>query len=424
MTDSDRKLRILFVTSDKYPPFRPAARVIFGEEFVARGHVIDWLIQAERDCDASFEITYGLGTAYIAATDDGDSRRLRFRKHLLDFLNDLKMFRLVRRNRYDLIQVKDKYLAALLAILASKKGKTRFAYWLAFPHAEASLLEAREGTARYRYFYLLRGLFFKLLLYKIILPAADHIFVQSAQMKKDIAEKGIPLSKLTPVPGSLSLSDIPYSQQSEPASPRHDDSKHIVYLGTLMRTRRLDFLIRVHARVVRSHPGALLYFLGKGEMPEDEKLLIAEAERLGIRDSIIFTGFLPMIKAWEYIRNADVCLSPYYPTPILNSTSPTKLIEYMAMGKAVVGNDHPEQSLVIEESGAGLCAPWDEDAFTDAINMLLDNPSLAHEMGLKGRSYVERHRTNHVMAKTVEEQYYSVCDKHVLLASRNVNDSC
>jgi hypothetical protein len=39
----------------------------------------------------------------------------------------------------------------------------------------------------------------------------------------------------------------------------------------------------------------------------------------------------------------------------LNPASPTKLVEYMALGKAVVANDHPDQRMVLEQSGAGIC---------------------------------------------------------------------
>lgn len=409
-----KKLRILFITSDKFPPFRPAARVIFGEELGKRGHVIDWLIQSDKNSNKAYRISYGNGIAYVAATDDGASRWRRARKYFLDFMNDLRIFRLVNRNKYDLIQVKDKYVGALIAIVAAKITSTPFVYWLAYPHAEASIYEVNEGTARYKYFYLLRGVFFKSLLYRMILPSADHVFVQSEQMKQDIAREGIPLDSMTPVPSTLSLSEIPYAescgQLDKLKSRKNKEDKKVVYLGTLMRIRRLDFIIRVHAKVVKRHPSAKLILVGKGELPEDEKYLKEEAKKQGIDDSVVFTGHLPMKQAWEYIRDADVCLSPYYPTPILNSTSPTKLIEYMAMAKVVVGNDHPEQSHVISESRAGICVPWNEDAFASAISKLLDTPELAEDMGRNGREYVRKYRTNHVMASVIEEIYYSLCE--------------
>jgi len=76
----------------------------------------------------------------------------------------------------------------------------------------------------------------------------------------------------------------------------------------------------------------------------------------------------------------------------------------MALRKAVVVNDHPEQRRVIEQSGAGLCVPWEERAFGDAILSLLRNPQLAAQMGERGREYVLKHRSYEVISQTVEGQ--------------------
>ncbi len=108
------------------------------------------------------------------------------------------------------------------------------------------------------------------------------------------------------------------------------------------------------------------------------------------------------------VRNATVCVSPFYPTFILNSTSPTKLIEYMALGRPVVANDHPEQRLVLEKSGAGICVSYNEGAFAEAIIELLNNPEKADEMGRKGRLYVKKERTYKVIGDRVEKQLLKV----------------
>ena len=175
-----------------------------------------------------------------------------------------------------------------------------------------------------------------------------------------------------------------------------------------MKARRLDFLIRVLAKVREEIPGTKLYLVGRGEDPTDEELLIQEARRLGVIDSVVFAGHRPQAEAWRYVYEADVCVSPFYPIPILNSTSPTKLVEYMAAGKAVVANDHPEQRLVIEESGAGYCVPWDETAFARAIVQVLASPEQAKTMGEKGRAYVVQHRTYNVIADSVERELIRV----------------
>jgi len=409
MGDSDRKLNILFVSSDKHPPFRPAARAIFGEEMMLRGHRIDWLLQAQCVSNKPQELPLGDGFVYVGPTDDGASRWHRLRKHLMDLRNDCRMFSLARKNNYDLIQVKDKYISALLAIVVAKLNHTKLFYWIAFPHAEASIHNAREGIARYRIFYFIRGKFLKLILYRIIMPAADHIFVQSEQMKIDIAGEGISKSKMTPVPGSVNLENIPYEKPVAEVLPtKQVRGTAVVYLGTLSRMRRLDFIIRAFGKVLEEIPDARLYLLGKGNTPEDEEFMKAEVSRLGIEDTVEFVGFIPMDEAWEYIRKAAVCLSPYYPTFTLLSTSPTKLIEYMAMGKPVVGNDHPEQRLVIEESQAGICTPWEENAFAQAIVKIASDSNLAREMGIRGRRYVEQNRTNSLLADVVEKEFVRV----------------
>src|SRR6185295_7446036 len=105
---------------------------------------------------------------------------------------------------------------------------------------------------------------------------------------------------------------------------------------------RMDFMVRCLAEVLRQRPDARLLFVGGGDRAGDEEAIWAESERLGVRDRVEITGRLPRPQALRRIAAADVCVSPFFPTPILNSTSPTKLVEYMALQRPVVANDHPE----------------------------------------------------------------------------------
>jgi glycosyltransferase involved in cell wall biosynthesis len=313
------------------------------------------------------------------------------------------VFGLLKRRRYSLVQVKDKYVGALAAIAAAKLHGVPVFYWLAYPHGEASLYTARRGVARYGLIYRLRGALQRFLLYRIIMPSCAHVFVQSEQMRHDVAREGIPLERTTAVPSSLNLADFDDVPDPVPAGAHAPPS--IVYLGTLVRERQLDFLVRVHALVTAEIPDARLVFVGSGYMPDDEELLRREAERLGLADKVAITGWLPMREAWQHVRRATLCVSPYLPVPILRSTSPTKLIEYMALGKPVVGNDHPEQADVLRESGAGLVCAWNEQEFAAAILELLESPERCAAMGAAGRRYVAAHRTHWAMVDLVCSRY-------------------
>jgi len=406
-----RTLKLLLLTSDKFPPFRPAAKAIFTDEFQSRGHKVDWLIQAENTEHRSGKISTPHGNLFIAGTSDQTNMIARTRKYLSEFINNMRVVYLPFRVSYDLIQVKDRYLSATIALAIAKLTNTPYFHWLAYPHAEAHALEAKEGFARYPVIYRMKAAYQSFLLYKVLLKYADHSFVQSEQMKRDITELGIPSDSMTAVPGSVTLSEIPFATSDARhvvADKEEQTNETVVYVGTLIRERHLEFLIRSFAYTKIRRPNAQLRIVGKGENPEDEKLLIDEITKLGLENAVVLAGHLPPAEVFPEIAKSQVCVSPYYPSWILNSTSPTKLVEYLAMGKPVVGNEHPEQSLVISESGAGLIAPWEEKAFGDSIAELLSKPELARKMGAKGRRWVEENRTNHHLAEVVEQTYRRV----------------
>jgi len=398
---SDRApMDVLLVSSDTFPPTRVDVAVLFGEELAARGHRIDVILQSESACERPYVTHWSGGQAWVGATDLGHTLLARVHKHLLGIREDLRLFSLMRKGPYQLLIVKDKFVSGLLGLLAAGWYKRPFAYWLSYPIAESYLERARDGTGRYPLLYLIRGTFFKLLLYRVLLPRAEHVFVQSEQMRRDVEGQGIHPAKITAVPMGVQPRMFPDLVPAEQASVI--DQPQILYLGSLGRDRRLDFLLRVLVRVRSEMAGARLILVGRADEPSEERLLREQIAQLGLQEAVVFTGQLPRARALELVAQADVCVSPIRPSPSLNPASPTKLIEYMAMGKAVVANEHPEQKLLIEESRAGLCVPYEEQAFAQAIVTVLRDPQAAYAMGRRGRRYILEHRSYAVIADIVE----------------------
>lgn len=406
--DGKPRLKLLFVSRDLFPPFRVDVKDLFAKELVGRGHKVDWLLQSESACSKSYETSWFGGRAWVGRTDLGTTIIDRLKKHIYALAHDFRLFRLCRNNDYDAIQVKDKFLAALLALTMARIKNLPFIYWLSYPFPEADLQSARDGTARYKWIYFFRGYVLRSVLYQLILPHADFVFVQSEQMKEDLASQGVPRDKLQPVPMGVSLDMYTLEHLSTRQDLPTVKSPAVVYIGTLEKIRRMDFLVRAFAKVVLDLPSATLYVVGGGDA-SDLELLKNEARKQNIASNVDFVGLVKHETALGYVYQADVCVSPFYPTPVLNSTSPTKLVEYMAMGRPVVANNHPEQQLVIEASSAGICVPWDESAFAGAIISLLKNPSKAKAMGKAGRSYVENSRDYPKIADAVEQRYLKIC---------------
>jgi glycosyltransferase involved in cell wall biosynthesis len=396
-------VKLLYITEDRYPPYRADVVELFAKEMPRYGHRIDWLMQRGPNTGSEPNETEWFGQRVFL----GPRSRLpglagRIANAIYGVLGDLRVFAIARTQRYDAIQVRDKFFSSLLALLAARLTGAKFFYWMSYPFPEAKLYLAENGLAPNPLLYRLKGYITGFLLYKVILPRADHIFVQSHQMREDVATHGIAQGKMTPVLMGIRADQVLSGDAAKTLDTTHPK---LLYLGTLNKIRRLDMLVRVLPRVLKRYPGAKLYFVGGGETPSDETILRNEVAHQDVDQSVVFTGFLPMEQAWDYVREADICFSPFFPIPILLSTSPTKLIEYLAMAKNVVANEHPEQRLVLEQSGAGRCVPWDEQAFADEICRLLDDPQQARALAARGPDYVRATRSYDVIGSELHRRY-------------------
>ncbi|MGE4504430.1 MAG: glycosyltransferase [Desulfovibrionaceae bacterium] len=391
----------LIILRDKHPQFRPDLAVLFHRELAGRGHGFDWRMQSEAGLERTRRVPWAGGEVVVAPR----TSRLRWYHRVWNNLRDLAndVTGLLTNKGYDFVQVKDKFLVALLGPLAARRNGGRFVYWLSYPFPESWMYEARQGTALYPLVYGLRGRLCFWLLYRVILPSADHVMVQSERMREDVAAQGIPREKMTAVPMGVDLENFP-------APAPAPENKVVLYLGSMIRVRGLEFLLGAFARVLREEPEARLVMVGEGKTPADLEFLKAEAGRLGIAEAVEFTGFMDRDAAFARVAGAAVCVSPFKPSPVLDSTSPTKLSEYLALGRPVVANDHPEQSLVLSECGAGVVTPWEEEAFAGGILQLLRLPaSEREELGRRGWAWVEQNRTYASIADLVERTYENIC---------------
>ena len=130
---------------------------------------------------------------------------------------------------------------------------------------------------------------------------------------------------------------------------------------------------------------------------------------LKIENNVLFTGKIPFFKIPEFIAASDIGISPIPPLPIYKISSPTKLFEYMAVGKAFVANKEIyEQEKVVNESKGGLLVNFDPNSFAKGLLELLNNPVKAEKMGKNGKKWVLENRDYKSMVPRIEEVYYKL----------------
>ena len=54
------------------------------------------------------------------------------------------------------------------------------------------------------------------------------------------------------------------------------------------------------------------------------------ASNAGVSDLVVWTGWVPMSTAWGYVQRCEVGLSPIPRSELLDVSSPTKIIEFLA----------------------------------------------------------------------------------------------
>jgi glycosyltransferase involved in cell wall biosynthesis len=399
-------LRLLYFTEESWPTYRPDVITLFGKYLPRHGISCD-LVTDHDIAEAGKPKTLwgGGGTVLCKAPHN------RAGRYLVKFWHNLRILSIMDAKKYDAILVRDMSLTALAGLIVARLRGVQFFYWLSYPHSESQIDRARKrgikGGLRF-WFPLVQGIFGKWLLHRIVFPSADHVFVQSSQMQKVLAMQGIPISQMTPVPMGVDTDAVSRENIQSANDQRLIGRRVVAYLGTLDPIRQIEVLFHMLVLCKQTVPDILLVLVGDTSEASHRDWLQQEASRLGVADHVLWTGWLPSSEAWSYMRTAEVGLSPYPRGYMLDMGSPTKAMEYMALGLPVVANDNPDQAQVIEESGAGICTSLDGGAFAQAVVGLLNSPETMQQMGIKGREYTVSKRDYDSIARKVASDFLSL----------------
>jgi len=388
----DAKIRMLFFPAEVFPTNRVRLTLLFERELVGRGHDIDLVMQAQDDTVKVGRHDWGGRSVWVGPTDSRDGFLHRARKHALGVLHDLRWLWRARARDYDCILVSDKFLLASIAAVIARVRGLKFFFWLTLAFHKAHVTLGKEGIVRYPFLSVIRGHVANFFLHHWIVPLSHHVFVQSEHMAADFCKHGADPTKLTPIVTGIDVGEIVPAARA--VRERRNEPLTIAYLGTLARVRRLEILVDMLAELNSRGVSARLLLVGDGETPDGRRGIERRADALGLRDQIEITGFLPRREALGRVRGADICISPIHPSPIFDGASPTKLVEYLALGLPVVANSHPDQSLVLRESRAGVCVPWGARFFARGVRWLAmrsDEELIA--IGKRGRAWVEANRS-------------------------------
>lgn len=397
----NRPVRILQLVPEPLPTFRADVATLFGK-YLPRHGVQCHLV--------------GKGSAAPADNQGfASSRRARVGarwKSELSFLGlCLRALLGARRRSHDAVQVRDMVSIGVLALLIARMKGLPMVYWLSYLMSEGRIERGRAGVAaeggmRAR-IVLAKGLFERWLLYRVLLPRVDHVFVQSDAMARLVVQHGVPAERVSAVPMGVDTEAVALRRMPR-SWPGWGGRPVVAYLGTLDRARCLERVLDALLLVRRELPKASLLLIGSSPQKEDIALLLEAARERGLAGAVQVTGWLPPEEAWEYLLGAQAAVS-YVPRGALyDVSSPTKLLEYLALGMPCVGNDIPDQESVLAASGAGWLAASTPQAMSEALLDILRDPQAARSRAAAGPAYIEAVRSYRVLGAAVAERYQTL----------------
>jgi glycosyltransferase involved in cell wall biosynthesis len=172
----------------------------------------------------------------------------------------------------------------------------------------------------------------------------------------------------------------------------------IGFVGWLLPIKGPDYLLKAMDDVWQVHQDASLVLVGKGDMDVD---LRTEAMKKDANGKVKFLG-------WREDIDEIMPLFDMLVLPSLNEGMGRVLVEAMAAGKPVVASRVGGIPDLVRDGETGfLVPPADEKSLANGIKKLLDDPSKAKQMGLRGQEHC-RQFSLEAMIEKLDDLYSSL----------------
>lgn len=246
---------------------------------------------------------------------------------------------------------------------------------------------------------------------RVSVKAASLIVVVSNPLKQQLMEAGVPEGRILLNPNAVDPEwfhpDCGGAELRQHLGFQREDIV-VCFVGTFSYWHGVVVLEQaIRSLLEAAKPGAAVKFLlvGDGPLAPQMRNALEEYARQGL---VMFTGAIPHSSVREYLDAADIVVSPHVPLPDGNPFfgSPTKLFEYMAMGKAIVASALDQIGDVLEDGRTSLLVrPGDPGELAQAIQLLAADGQLRVELGRNARESVLARHTWRQNARRVLDYY-------------------
>lgn len=374
-------MRILHIFDDwKWTgPAEPTARLCL--ELQRRGHEVTF---ACKEPPSQFAVTLR-GRAEELGLHPLCRFSLARWHHLADNLRDMwSLSRYLTENRVQILHTHSSH-AHLLGALAARRGARSIR--VVRTHHQAEPLKAH--------------LFSRLLFGRL----TDGLVLISERAKRaDVQSFSLPEEKVATMCGAVDLAKYRPQTSANGMRTAYGIGPADVVVGIVARAqrhRRFDVLLQAMALAVKEMPNLKLLVVGRGT--HIHEVAVAPAERLGLSDCVIFSGY----RTEDYVATLAVMDLKVFLVPGSDGTC-RAVCEAMAMGKPIVAARRGILPEIVEDGVSGYVIDDTPQNLADAILVLARDPQRRREMGQAANAAATERFSFAKQADAVETLYQNL----------------
>lgn len=224
---------------------------------------------------------------------------------------------------------------------------------------------------------------------KLACRFAHQVITVTESWRQTLITRGVSATKCSVV---MNLADTQYFNPALTVKTISPETLRLIYHGNVTRRYGLDLLLQALTRVRANNIPVRLTIQGRGEYLREIRVLILSLELESIVN--LHDEFLTALELAQLIRLNQVGVIPYRRDIFTDGILPTKLMEYMALGRAVIAARTPAITAYCDESMVELFTPEDVDDLARRIVFLQEHPERRLELAQNTSRFNKKYNWN------------------------------
>lgn len=164
-----------------------------------------------------------------------------------------------------------------------------------------------------------------------------------------------------------------------------------LYIGTHHKKRELDFIYENFNILIDKEVDFKIYSIG-GEQKDINYLLSStRLVKINLMKKIVFLKKINRVRLSNLIQFCDIGISIIPDNKLYNESSPTKFVEYLSSGLAVLASSNVKyQKKILDNSKAGIKVTYDSKSIRKGITEIINRPDKLNQMKKNANLYAKQ----------------------------------